>query len=364
MTRNRTLPSDCHRVSHLVGTVTLAVCLLLLASCRQQSSQPSSSPRVAFLQDLGIDVTDDMVLTHRLTLPDQYITHAEGDSLTLPPMVELTREQYERLIAPAGDAFHADMATWRLMGVRDVDGNHTLVAYYVGSTMGYSVYFMTYDSVGNLCDAIDLRELHVLWPVNHEEAGQCPVRTLDSEVTFAGKRHFTLHRLMGDCDMDYDRDLKGAPQWQLAWDQDYDITDDGLMVLKEQRETSRKGDVDPYAEVIYRSWDLLVASQHDTTIMNVWNGAVQRIEDLYAPDNIYSPLKWNVPKLYNANPQRFLRWMASHRGASNRLLRYATVQPDNRQAVLEQINAIDDADARNWLTRNLMDADTVPQASK
>lgn len=314
------------------------------------------------LQRLGITVTSDMMLGNQLNLPDEYASHPDDSTAQPPPIphyLELTRPQYEQLIVAADDECRADMGSWLLLGVRDIDDNHWLAAYYVSNGLGYSVYLITYDRQATPCDVLDLRELHVLWPVDRERAGQCDVRTLDAYVTFAGKRHLTLHRLMTECHMDYENGTKGAPHNQLAWEQDYDITQQGVFVLKEQKETLRNGNVDSHADACYKAWDLLVCSRHDASITDTWNQFVPQLEDTYDHKDPFNPYWWNLPRLYAMNPQRFLTWMAHHRGTDNRLLRYWQVDDDKRDEVASEIDRIDDANARQWLNNTLLNDSTL-----
>lgn len=323
----------------------MALLTIVLAAC---SGHKVDNPQFDFLNKQGLTVTDKLLLADSLVLPDIYCGDSDQDNEVNGK--ELTWEQYDTLIVPAGLDFTDVMSRWLLLGVRDVGNGNTLAAYFAGSSLGYCVNLMTYNSQGKMLDAINLRELHLLWRKYVEDPDNNTVFTLDGHVTFEGKNSFTLHRIMGECVMDYDKGLKGTPAWQQGWDQGYSINDKGHFVLVRQDLVNAKGKVDHYAVMDFRSWDLLACSLHDPGVMDFWNDYEPSIGNVYSPDYRYNPFPWDVCQLYKMNPQRFLNWMAGRRNNDNRLLPYFKISPDLRPALLEQINRLADPEASQRLT--------------
>ena len=100
----------------------------------------------------------------------------------------------------------------------------------------------------------------------------------------------------------------------------------------------------------FKSWDMLICSRHDPAVMDVWNDYSELVNSTYDPDYEYNPFPWDISELYKMNPQRFLKWMAAHRGKDNRLLPQFKLPVDERPALLEEIKRLDDSSARQWLT--------------
>ena len=338
------------------STILLFTALLLTASygCSHQSDG-----QFGFLNRLGIHVNDNLMLGDSIVMNDIYCGDSNQDDNEVEGK-ELSAEQYHALIGPAGIDFTDVMSKWVLLGVRDVGHGNTLAAYYAGSSIGYCVDLMTYDQQGKLLDAINLRELHMLWRVNLQDPEDNNAFTLDSRVTFENKNSLTLHRLMGACVMDYDEGLKGAPKWQQAWEQSYIINDKGHFVMQRQQVVMEKGQVDYFAAMDFKCWDLLACSLHDPSIMNFWNEFEPRVVEAYGPEYTYNPFPLDVLKLYNINPQRFLRWISAPGNSDNRLLPYFKVPRDERPALLEEINRLQDPDARLWLTTIVGSWDDTP----
>ena len=337
------------------NTFIVALLALVLAAC---SGSKVDNPQFAFFDNLGLTITDKLLLGDSLALPDIYCGDSDQDNEV--DGKELNKQQYEALIVPAGIDFTDDMSRWLLLGVRDVGHGNTLAAYYAGSSLGYSVNLMTYDSSGKQLDAIDLRELHLLWRINIDDPNDKSVFTLDGRVTFEGPSRFTLHRVMGKSVMDYDKGLKAAPAWQQGWDQVYNINDKGHFVLLQQQVVMEKGEVDYYAVMDFKTWDLLVSSIHDPGLMDFWNDYEPNVGNVYSPDYRYNPFPWDVVQLYKKNPQRFLSWMAARGNNDNRLLPYFKVLPEERPALLEEINRMTDPAARQWLTALVNSWDDKP----
>ena len=330
---------------------------LLLAACGGNGKVENE--QFAFLDNQGITINDELMLGDSLTLPDVYCGDPEQTLDDLKGET-LTREQYHALVVPAGGSFASAMSNWLLLGVRDVGNGNTLAAYYGCNGLGYCVDLMTYDRQGKLLDAINARELHLVWRCDLSNPDDDNSFTLDSYFTFSSPNRVTLHRVMGRCLMDYDGDLKGAPQWQQAWDQDYAINDKGQFVLLGQHVVDKTGEVDEYATMDFKAWDLLVCSQHDPGVMDVWNDFTPLVDETYAPDYKYNPFPWDVAQLYKMNPQRFLNWMAAHRGADNRLLKHFKLLVDDRPQLIDEIGRLDDATARQWLTGIVASWDNQP----
>lgn len=335
----------------------LALTMMLLASCSHGGGKVAGD-QYAFLDSLGITVTDKLLLGDSLTLPDVYCGDPNQKVSDLKGE-KITNKQYEALVLPAGKDFADDMGNWLLLGVRDMGSGITLAAFYTGSGTGYCVDLMTYDRHGHLLDAMNAREQHLLWRIHLDDITNDTVFTLDGHFTFDGDR-VTLHRTMGRCVMDFDGDLKGAPLWQQGWQQQYIINAKGHFVLQGQRVVMEKGDVDQYAALDFKSWDMLVCSLYDPDIMDTWNDYTELVNSTYDPDYQYNPFPWDVAQLYRMNPQRFLRWMAAHRGPGNRLLPCFKLLPTARPALLEEISRLDDPAGRQWLTAIVNSWDDKP----
>ena len=341
---------------HFFTMALLAI--LLMAGCRSNDSE-RPTPGSTFLDSLGIDVDEELTLGDTLTMPDIYCGDPEQTEDDLKGH-RLDHEQFEALLKPAGKAFADAMSNWVLLGVRDVGNGNTLAAYYTANGVGYCVELLTYDSHGKVLDAINTREMHLLWRIKLSDHDNDTVFTLDSRITFNGKDRLTLHRVMGRCVMDFDNDLKGAPIWQQAWEQDYSINDKGHFVLHGQHVAGEQGEVDYYAALDFKSWDMLVCSLHDAGVMDTWNNYAELVQSTYDPDYQFKPFPWDVAQLYHMNPQRFLQWMAAKRESGNRLLPQFKLPPDDRPALLEEIARLDDANARQWLSDIVNNWDDKP----
>ena len=328
--------------------ISTLLAIVLLAGCRSDGGK-TSTRHFAFLDSLDIAVDDDLMLPDTLTLPDIYCGDPEQTVDDLKGF-QLNKEQYAALLKPAGRGFADRMSNWMLLGLRDVGGGNTLGGFYVCNGVGYCVELITYDRQGKVLDAINTREMHVLWRINLSDIDNDTIFTLDSYLTFEGPNRLTLHRTMGRCIMDFDKDIKGAPFWQQQWAQDYTINEKGHFVLHGQQVIDEKGEVDYYAALDFKSWDMLVCSRHDPGIMDIWNDYTDLVNSTYDPDYQYNPFPWDVAMLYRMNPQRFLQWMAAHRDSGNRLLPLFKLPPDDRPALLQEIARIDDPSARQWLT--------------
>lgn len=331
--------------------------LILLVACSHGGNKVDNE-QFAFLDSMGITVTDRLLLGDSLTLPDIYC----GDpDQTLDDLKgeKMSREQYNALVVPAGQDFADEMGNWLLLGVRDVGNGVTLAAFYSCSGTGYSLELMTYDQQGRLLDAINAREQHILWRIHLDDITNDTVFTLDGHFTFEGDR-VTLHRKMGRSVMDFNADIKGAPIWEQQWDQQYVINAKGHFVLQGQQVVNEKGEVDRYAALDFKSWDMLVCSLHDPEIMDTWNDYTELVNSTYAPDYQYNPFPWDVAQLYRMNPQRFLRWMAAHRSQGNRLLPCFKLPPNDRPALLQEISKLEDPDGRQWLTNLVNSWDEKP----
>lgn len=330
--------------------------LLLLSSCAH--SGKVDNEQYDFLSKVGISIDQRLLLGDTLSMPDIYCGDPDQKISDLKGQ-KVNHEQYEALVIPAGSRFADEMANWLLMGVRDMGNDVTLAAFYACSGAGYCVELMTYDRQGNLLDAINARELHLLWRIHLDDAKNDTVFTLDGQFTFNGN-HVTLHRTMGRAIMDFNKDLKGQPFWQQGWEQDYIVNDKGHFVLQGQHVVMEKGEVDQYAALDFKSWDMLVCSLHDPAIMDTWNDYTELVNSTYDPDYEYNPFPWDVAQLYHMNPQRFLGWMAAHLSADNRLLPCFKLPPHDRPALLEEIARLDNPEARQRLTDMVNSWDDKP----
>ena len=333
------------KIIHHLSTIVLALCLAWVAcSC----GDSETNEQFNFLKELGITINDGLLLSDTLSLPDVYCGDPNQRTSDLKGK-HLNSDQYQALIVPAGHDIPDAMSNWMLLGVRDMGNGITLAAYYACSGMGYCVDLITYDKAGHLLDAINARELHLVWRCHMSNNDDDTSFTLDGLFTFEADR-MTLHRVMGQCKMDYDNDLKGAPQWQQQWDQSYVIDTKGHFILQGQKVVKEQGTVDQYAALDFKSWDMLVCSLHDPGIMDTWNEYSKLANSIYDPEYEYNPIPWDVSNLYHMNPQRFLRWMAAHRDQGNHLLPQFKLPPRDRPALLQEISRLDDPSARQWLT--------------
>lgn len=329
---------------------------LVLGACSGGGSVKNE--QFNFLKELGITVNDGLLLGDTLSLPDVYCGAPHQQASDLKGQ-RLDNRQYQALVVPAGHDIPDAMSNWLLLGVRDMGSGVTLAAYYACSGVGYCVDLITYNKQGHLLDAINARELHLVWRCDMSSINDDTSFTLDGLFTFEGDR-VTLHRTMGQCVMDYDNDLKGAPQWQQQWEQTYVIDVKGHFVLQGQQVTGEQGQVDQYATLDFKSWDMLVCSLHDPGIMDTWNEYSELVNSTYDPEYEYNPFPWDVAQLYQMNPQRFLRWMAAHPGQDNRLLPQFKLKPADRPALLKEIARLDDLTARQWLTSIVNSWDNSP----
>lgn len=329
---------------------------LALAAC--SGGGKVSNEQFNFIEDLGITVTNKLLLGDTLTLPDVYCGDPEQ---TLDDLKghNLSKDQYQALVVPAGNNIADVMSNWLLLGVRDMGSGITLGAFYSCNGLGYCVDLITYDKQGKVLDAINTREMHMLWRVILSDINNDTVNTLDTHITFDGDG-LTLHRLMGRCVMDFKNEIKSKPMWQHQWDQQYSINAKGHFVLNNQRVIKEQGNVDHYAAMDFKSWDMLVCSQHDPSIMDAWNSFVSQVEATYSPDYQYSPFPLDVALLYKMNPQRFLNWMAAHRDQGNKLLRYFKLPSGDRHGLLQEIARLDDPTARLWLNSLVNSWDNTP----
>ena len=335
---------------------TIVLLAFSLAAC--SGGGKMNNPQFAFLDNTGITIDDGLLLGDTLSLPDAYCGDPEQqDEVKGCP---INREQYTTLIVPAGKGFEDEMGNWILLGVRDMGNGVTLAAYYSCSGVGYSVDLITYDRQSHVLDAINARELHLVWRCDLSNPNDNNSFTLDGFLTFDGNDRMTLHRTMGMCLMDFENDVKGAPQWQQQWNQAYVIDAKGQFVLQSQQITGEKGNVDHYAAMDFRTWDMLLCSLHDAGIMDTWNDYCSQVEATYDADYEFNPFPWDVTQLYRMNPQRFLRWMAAKGTQGNRLLPYFKLPAGERPAALKQIARLDDAGARQWLTALVNSWDNKP----
>lgn len=325
----------------------IVLAALMLTAC--SGGDKVQNPQFAFLEDLGISINQDLLLGDILTMPDIYCGDADQTADDLKGK-QLNGDQYQALIVPVGDGIPDPMSNWLLLGVRDMGNGVTLAAYYACNGVGYCVDLVTYDKQGHTLDAINTREMHLVWRVDLTNPDNDNSFTLDSYITIDDNGRITLHRTMGRCLMNYEDDLKAKPQWQQMWDQTYTIDAKGQFILQGQQVVKEQGMVDQYATMDFKTWDLLVCSLHDPGVMDIWNGYVPSVESTYAADYEKNPFPWDVNQLYEMNPQRFLRWMALKRDQGNNLLRYFKLPVDKRPALLKEIAKLDDPSAQGWLT--------------
>ena len=338
-----------------IWTATIFLTAMLLSACHSDGNK-TDNRQFDFFDNIGLTITDNLVLGDSLTLPDIYLPNQKAGDLGGKA---ISHDQYEALVMPAGKDFADEMSNWLLLGVRDMGNGVTLAAYFACSGAGYCLDLMTYDRQGHLLDAMNAREQHLLWRIHLDDATNDTVFTLDGSFTFSGDR-VTLHRMMGRCVMDWDGDRKGEPQWQQQWDQQYTVNSKGHFVLQGQQVVMEQGAVDQYAALDFKSWDMLVCSRYDAGIMDTWNEYAELVNSTYDPDYQYNPFPWDVAQLYHMNPQRFLRWMAAHRDQGNRLLHYFKLPPTDRPALLKEISRMDDPSGRQWLSALVKSWDDTP----
>ncbi len=329
---------------------TIALLLALMLAACSGGNKVSNGP-FAFFDQLGITITEELLLGDTLTLPDVYCGDP-NQKLSDLKGEKLDADHHKALIVPVGHGFPDTMSDWRLLGVRVMGNGITLCAFYAGNGLGYNVNLITYDKQGHPLDAINARELHVVWRINLSALNDDNSFSLDSYITFDGDR-MTLHRLMGNCIMDYKNDIKGKPRWQAGWKQHYTINSKGHFVLQGQESAERQGPVDEYAVMEFRSWDMQVCSLYDPSVMDAWNDYAAFIQTSYDPGYPYNPFPQDVAELYKMNPQRFLNWLSQPQHRASTLARYFKLKPGYRPDLLQEIARIDDPEARLWL-RNLV----------
>jgi hypothetical protein len=345
-----------HYNDNYLWTLILAL-TLALGACSKGENVPHE--QFSFLDELGITLNEKLLLGDTLTLPDVYCGDPDQQASD-PGGIPLDDDQYQALIVPAGHGIPDAMSNWLLLGVRDMGNGITLAAFYAGNGVGYCVDLITYDKQGKLLDAINARELHLVWRCDMSNFEDDNSFTLDGMITFEGSDCMVLHRTMGKCIMDFNNDLKATPQWQQQWDQTYVINAKGLFVLQGQQVVKEQGKVDQYAALDFKSWDMLVCSLYDEGIMDTWNEYSLLVNSTYDPDYQYNPFPWDVAQLYKMNPQRFLRWMAAKRESGNLLLPQFKLAPDDRPALLQEIARLDDPSAQQWLTNLVNSWDDKP----
>ena len=329
--------------------------IMMLSGCHGGNQELQK--RFAFLDSLGVTLDEELLLGDSLGLPDIY--NGDNSQKNAVPGKTLSKKQYKALIMPAGNRFVNEMGLWKLLGVRNVGNEITLAAFYSGDNVGYCVSLFTYDRHGRVLDAINARELHLLWRVNLDNPDDNNSYALDGYFTF-DDNHVTLHRTMGRCMMDFDNDVKSNEQWQQEWEQDYIINNKGYFMLQQQRVTGQKGDVDYYSAMDIKSWDMLVCSMHDPGVMNTWNEFVNKVEEAYDPAYQYNPFPLDVVHLYQMNPQRFLQWISAPDNRGAKLLRYFKLAKNDRSALMKEIARIEDHDSRQWLTALVNSWDDKP----
>lgn len=299
----------------------MAAVVTMLTACSATptggSKSPEQAPRVqktndfAFLTNMGIDIEP---VTGVKRLSD--IANTAGPQLTAEQMAQLT--------APLGEHFIEDMGAINLLAVRDIDGEHTLCFYAIHNGAGCDAVMATYDAQGKPCDAMLLSRCHKLWPVNPETFEGNLARELTAQVEFNGSRHFNISYDLEEMVLDPSTDERSAPQWAVKWHQDYDIEEDCRFVLKEQKEDARTGNKSAIDEVVYMNMRLATfatQSINDPRVIDQYNRAVAEWEQFYRSiDLSYIDMELNT--LFDFNPARFLRWMASHRDKDNHLLPY------------------------------------------
>ena len=176
------------RTTHLWTT---ALCLMILAACSTDSKV--NNDQFAFINRLGISITNDLTLGDSITMPDVYCGDPQQSADDLKGH-SLNHEQYAALVEPAGKGFADEMSNWLLLGVRDVGNGNTLAAFYAGNGLGYCVDLITYDKEGHVLDAINARELHLLWRCNLNDPKDNSAFTLDGIISFEKPNRVTLHR--------------------------------------------------------------------------------------------------------------------------------------------------------------------------
>ena len=341
--------------NRFIPIISLLLAFTLVAC---SGGNKAHNEQFAFLDQLGINVTDDLLLGDTLTLPDVYCGDP-NQKLSDLKGEELNANQYEALIVPVGHGIPDTMSEWRLLGVRDMGNGITLGAFYAGNGIGYNVNLITYDKQGHPLDAINARELHLVWRINLTDLNDDRAFSLDSYITLDGDK-MTLHRMMGHCMMDFVNDLKGEPQWQAGWKQNYSVNSKGHFVLHGQETTERQGQVDEYAVMEFRTWDMQACSLYDPSAMDVWNEYAALIQTSFDPEYPYTPFPQDVSELYKMNPQRFLSWLALPQHRTSALARYFKLKPGFRHDMLKEIARIDDPESRLWLNGLVKSWDDKP----
>ena len=321
--------------------------ILILCSCGGSTSTTRASDANSGTQK----VVNDM----------RFLTESGIDAATLPTELgdsafELTREQYARLIVPAGPDFEDEIASTKILCARPVDDNIALVVYRQSTGAGGRVLLITYDNNGTVADAMACESWHEAWPADPDASDSSPIDDTRHSITFAGNRHFSVGSELRRAPIDNPDNF----DWRVAWHQDYDITDEGVIVFKDIKEDVREGDKNMIDETVVannKCRSMAIMSKRDIGVMDAWNVFIADAEKAYGGSfqaHKAGIVQSELAMIYDANPQRFLQWLAGHReSAGNRIKDYFVLSEgfiDMRQ-VYAEIEKIGDPSAREYLKR-------------
>lgn len=264
----------------------------------------------------------------------------------------LSRPQYEVLVKSLGTDYEEDMGDTGILAVHPVGDDHAVVLYRQTNGTGGRLLIATYDHDGRPCDAMNFEDKNV-WPVNPETFEGGLVREYNRTLQFAGNNHFAIHSVLREGVLDH----MDNEHWAVRWHQDYDINPDGIFIFKEIKEDGRSGsvtDVDAIVLANMRLTSMGVQSRVDSGVMDAWNRFVPDSEQEYggrAKALEMGYIRMELSGWFELNPQRFLRWMAAHRGADNHLLPHFKADGVflDVNKVKAQIDSLPHAGDRAWL---------------
>lgn len=275
-----------------------------------ETTPAPEKPNLGFLEKLGIDMSN-VCDVNRI------------DDLEQTQGIMLTREQCDKLIRPLGHGFVEDMGETHLLTVRAIGGEHTLAFYRISNGTGANAAMVTYDAQGTPCDGVLFFYCHHLWPVNPETLEGNLFREVIPTFEFNGQRHIKASFAFQEMVMNPETGLKSKPEWVVRWHQDYEIDQNGTFVLTDHKEDVREGNKRAIDELIYNNMKLSsleAVSQKDMRVMDQTNKMIPQWEMVYKKDRSY--IDYHLNSLFDANPARFLKWMATHRGKENNMLPY------------------------------------------
>ncbi|MBR1551662.1 MAG: hypothetical protein IJ632_05005 [Muribaculaceae bacterium] len=270
----------------------------------------------------------------------------------------LTTEQFQRLVAPAGPLFVNDQEVTDLLCLRPTDGGQTLAVYDQYGGERYHMIFITYDARGRICDAMCAYEWSDEWELN-PGTGDGIMRALNQELNFTSLSRFTVN-----CSLrQYVKGHYDEPSWNVRWHQSYTIDENGRFVLtdvaEDERMTAEESEgTPPYDEVVLthmRVFTMCLVSQRDDSALTAWEAFLPQAEQAYGGRQAFEAggiaSSVGLTHLYHLNPQRLLQWVGAHHGPNDRLAAYFAGCEDliEGDVVRREVAKMKDAAARKYV---------------